>query len=99
VFSNHETKDPGPEPGSDDEAEEAEDSPVPMESVMGTAEVCCVLTKTSADAEIRPLAARVCCAFVVAVYAGSLRCEIRCRQQSNWQLRWSRNTDPDLLSC
>ncbi|KAF6259660.1 hypothetical protein COO60DRAFT_989478 [Scenedesmus sp. NREL 46B-D3] len=43
VFSNHETKDPGPEPGSDDEEEheedEAEDSPVPMESVMGPAQV------------------------------------------------------------
>jgi hypothetical protein len=44
VFSNHETKDPGPEPGSDDEGEEAEDSPVPMESVMGTAEVCFLLS-------------------------------------------------------
>ncbi|WIA22406.1 hypothetical protein OEZ85_004712 [Tetradesmus obliquus] len=41
VFSNHETKDPRSDASSRDEAAEdgAEDGPVPMESVMGTAEV------------------------------------------------------------
>ncbi|WIA42863.1 hypothetical protein OEZ86_008787 [Tetradesmus obliquus] len=44
VFSNHETKDPRSDASSSDEEDEAaedgaEDGPVPMESVMGTAEV------------------------------------------------------------